>query len=250
MGRPQGLAPPLPPGPGSPHCASSGQPLQSHMKLHTASRGGLQWLGTQAQPGDPVTSRDSQVARGGEVCCFPAQRPLRVGHPGISGGRARRSCREEARNPWRTAPWGPLSGPGGQVWPWRGWLSGWSAWVCEGLRIPDMGPSPERKTEVQHYSGGAAAGWARPSQAPPRWRVPARVCLQGPLVLEPGWRLGQGRLDAGPYPSRAIPRTPRACLAFPLQAIPGPCPSFPADPAASPPDVPALGAGPATHPGA
>ena len=64
------------------------------------------------------------------------------------------------------------------------------------------------------------------------------------------WSLGQGRLDAGSYPSGAIPRTPRACLASPLQAVPGPCPSFPADPAAGPPDVPALGAGLATHPGA
>lgn len=75
------------------------------------------------------------------------------------------------QKPMENCPRGPLSGPGGQVWPWRGWLSGWSAWVCKGLRIPDVGSSPGRKTEVQHYSRGAAAGWARPPQAPPRWRV-------------------------------------------------------------------------------
>lgn len=47
------------PGPGSPHWASSGQPLQSHTKLHTASRGGLQRLGPQAQPGDLAANRET-----------------------------------------------------------------------------------------------------------------------------------------------------------------------------------------------
>lgn len=47
------------PSPGSPHWASSEQPLQSHTKLHMASLGGLQWLGTQAQPGDPAATRET-----------------------------------------------------------------------------------------------------------------------------------------------------------------------------------------------
>lgn len=45
--------------PGLPHWVSSEQPLQSHTKLHMASLGVLQWLGTQAQPGDPAATRET-----------------------------------------------------------------------------------------------------------------------------------------------------------------------------------------------
>lgn len=41
----------------SPHWASSEQSPQSHTKLHTASMGLLQWLGTQDLPRDCAAGR-------------------------------------------------------------------------------------------------------------------------------------------------------------------------------------------------
>ena len=50
---------PAPPGPSSPHWASSEQSGQSHTKLHVASLGALQSLGTQARPGGPAARRET-----------------------------------------------------------------------------------------------------------------------------------------------------------------------------------------------
>ena len=79
----------------------------------------------------------------------------------------------------------------------------------------------------------------REDQSPARL---GRGCGPGPPACT------QNGLDSDPYPSEAVPRTPRARPASGLQAILGPPPSFPADPAAGPPVVPASGARPSDSP--
>ena len=176
-----------PPGPGSPHCASSGQPLQSHTKLHTASRGVLQWLGTQAQLGDPAASRDSQVAWGREAPLFSrTETPISQASWDIWGP-GQEAVQGGGQKTTENCPRGSLSGPR------RGWLSGWGAWVFKGPTIPNVGPSPGR-TRAQHDLGGAAAQAPQPAPRTGWTRIPTPVRLSpGPqglarhLDCRPSW---------------------------------------------------------------
>ena len=172
-------------------------------------------MGTQAQPGDPAASRDSQVARGREAPLFlspetpKSQASWDISAPGqeaVQGG---------GQEPTENCPRGSLSGP---------------RRAC---------PALERLAVRMGCLGVRGAKHHRCRSLPGEDRSPAqlrRVCGPGPpACTQPG-------LDSDPYPSEAVPRTPRAHSASPLQAVPGPRPSFPADPAAGPPEGPDSGA--------
>lgn len=171
----------LPPAPAHRTAPRRGSPC-SHTRSCTRPRGG------SCSGWGPRPSRETllpaETARWpgvGRPRCSSAQRPLRVRHPGTFRHRAKRLCREGARNPRRTAPGGPCQGPGGHVRPWRGWLSGWGAWVCEGPSITDAGPSLGR-TGAQRNSGGSAAQAPQPAPSAGWTRIPT------PARLSPGPR--------------------------------------------------------------
>lgn len=207
-------------------------------------------MGTQAQPGDPAASRDSQVAPGREALLFPSPETSQSWAFWDIWGPGQEVVQGGGQKPMENCPRGAPVRPRRSCLALERLAVRMECLGVQGTEDPRRGSLPGEENESSATPEGLRQGGPGPLRLHPGDEWPARVCLQGPLVLEPGWRLRQGRLDAGPYPSGAIPRTPRACPASPLQAVPGPRPFFPADPAAGPPDVPALGAGPATHPGA
>lgn len=165
------------PGPSSPHWVSSEQSLQSHTKLHTASLGVLQWLGTQAQPGDPAAaSRDSQVAWGRE----PSNLVI------LSWGRP------------------------DQVEEGEGWVCGWGLhlapkrlaahqyWGDVGSRAPS-GTPPGKEAGAQQGARGTAGGCPH-GQASVEAQAPSSSVRPSP------WGLGDQK--AGSFPSSIIPRPP------------------------------------------
>ena len=130
------------------------------------------------------------------------------------------------------------------------------AWASEGPRTPDVGHSLGKRTGAQQETGGAASreppqgdastGGPGPPKLCPGQEWLTTICFQGPLSLEPRWRLRPGR--AARFPGGAIPRIPRARLRPPPQAVQGLHLSFSVGPAPEPPDIAASGTRPDDSP--
>lgn len=198
------------PGPGSPHSASSEQPLQSHTKLHVASLGGLQWLGTQAQAGDPAATRET-VRWPGAACSpmllglgpsqvseTPQTRAAQdLGCPAL-GPRPRSGwlhvilwrCEhawDKGPPKWNTPGEGSRS-PAGNRRPCQEGAPGPSGFIWS--KSTDLPPGPSHLAGQRPVPKGLS--WVPPC---PRTRAPQPALLRQDLMTHPG--AGPGRAGDG-----------------------------------------------------
>lgn len=178
-------------GPGSPQRVSSEQPAQSHTKLHVASRGALQSLGTPVQPRGPAADRET--AGWLEAGWPPSPRETCDGASG-----------QEVRwgEGWVLPPGAPSRAQAESIWPGRGRLRG-------GMGAQGQGPPVGAAAE----EGAGAVARRRP-----RPLLSLRVSRSGGLgsCLGTYGHWGQRKQNSHPFLDN---------LACPLshQLHPGPC---------------------------
>lgn len=180
-----GLPVPLP-RPRSPHWASSEQSVQSHTKLHVASPGALQWLGTQAQLGDAAARRET--AR----------------WPGAGWPPQSQAARDAVHLLWD---------PGQEVGEGGGWVLAGGLLVRVGQSTPGPGGAGCRSGGGVHVSRKLTRNcpWPLRLHLVQEWRT--GVPFWGPLALGPGWTLGPDGAEFLPLlpwgsPPKAHPAPP------------------------------------------
>lgn len=194
-------APLLPPAPAHRTAPRRGSPCSRTRSCTRPHGGPCSGWGPRPSRGTLLPAETARWPGAGRPRCSSAQRPLRARHPGTFGHRAKRLCREGARNPRRTAPGGPCQGPGGHVWPWRGCQDG----------VP-----------------GCARGQASPMQVPPWGGPEPSATREGlrprPPSLHPAWA------GLGSLPQRGCPQDPEGSLSIPTAGRPGPTSLLPCRP--------------------